>query len=186
MSTFEAYTAVKEFHEKYGHLIFQRHGVVPLPQRLLRARLILEELGELAIAMHENHEVEIADAVGDLLYVTVGTAVSCLDRPIADAWTDKLPAVKDLKALAVVTGSVSRVVTDLANDRDLFTLVHSLSNLVFALNCSFNLPLREIFKEIHKSNMTKSVVSVVGGKKGSVKGPDYVPPDLKGILCIST
>lgn len=43
----------------------------------LRIDLIEEELNELMGAFVENNEVKIADAIGDLLYVVIGTAVSC-------------------------------------------------------------------------------------------------------------
>jgi len=43
----------------------------------LRLTLIREEAQELAAAFKAQNIVEIADAIGDLLYVTLGTAVSC-------------------------------------------------------------------------------------------------------------
>ena len=45
-------------------------------ERLNRIRLMTEELTELIIAMHEGTNIEmIADAIGDLLYVVIGTAI---------------------------------------------------------------------------------------------------------------
>jgi predicted HAD superfamily Cof-like phosphohydrolase len=42
--------------------------------RLLRLRLIDEELGELSSAQATENMTEVADALGDLLYVVLGTA----------------------------------------------------------------------------------------------------------------
>lgn len=49
-----------------------RHGH---GSKALRARLMLEELGELLTASAMNDVEEIADGLADLLYVTLGTAV---------------------------------------------------------------------------------------------------------------
>lgn len=45
-------------------------------ERLNRAQLMLEELGELCDALMTRHEVLMADALADLLYVVYGTAVA--------------------------------------------------------------------------------------------------------------
>lgn len=45
--------------------------------RHLRVDLIVEELDELAYALHKNDMVGIADAIADLLVVVLGTAVAC-------------------------------------------------------------------------------------------------------------
>lgn len=42
----------------------------------LRARLMIEELGEILEALGTQDRVELADGLADLIYVTVGTAVS--------------------------------------------------------------------------------------------------------------
>jgi len=44
--------------------------------RLERMQLMVEELGELGLAMLRRDEVETADAVADLCYVVLGTAVT--------------------------------------------------------------------------------------------------------------
>lgn len=43
----------------------------------LRVALIREELIELDLALTNADLVEVADAIGDLLYVVLGTAVAC-------------------------------------------------------------------------------------------------------------
>ena len=80
---------VKEFHEKFGvqalnhPIIFPQKGEITTfnlneEQRLmtLRLNLIREEFEELEEALLNRDIVEIADALGDLLYVVYGTGVS--------------------------------------------------------------------------------------------------------------
>ena len=68
---------VKSFHEKYG---LTTKGTPDLGTdvgvRILRSNLIHEELAELNAALMSNDLVEVADALGDLLYVVYGAAVS--------------------------------------------------------------------------------------------------------------
>lgn len=74
---------VREFHEKAGALINTKPTCVDEMTRALRWGLIKEELDELGVAFgseppaYTANITEIADALGDLLYVVLGTAVSC-------------------------------------------------------------------------------------------------------------
>jgi hypothetical protein len=75
--TYKAFDAVTEFHVKNNQLIGTDPIVdVPYEIALLRIRLILEELGELSIAVHKNDIYLISDGLADLKYVVIGTAVS--------------------------------------------------------------------------------------------------------------
>lgn len=91
---------VEAFHRKYAHPVDEplpdsykmnlqaaAHSVQQLalnfrnPEllqdlRYQRATLVLEEVAELLEGMAKGDIVETADAVGDLLYVTLGTAVT--------------------------------------------------------------------------------------------------------------
>lgn len=88
---------------------------------MLRAHLMLEELGELLVAMGDKDDEAILDGLADLCYVVIGTAID------------------------------------------------------------YKLPLAEAFDEVHRSNMTKFRVEE-GDIRMRDKGPDYSPPDIKGIL----
>lgn len=78
---------VRDFHEKAGALINTSPATLDAPNARLRLTLIREELQELYGALGfpsdetsllgEPNLVEIADAIGDLLYVVLGTAVAC-------------------------------------------------------------------------------------------------------------
>lgn len=50
--------------------------IVPWAERFLRMRLIFTEAAELADAIGVDDKVEIADALADLMYVVIGTAVT--------------------------------------------------------------------------------------------------------------
>lgn len=87
---------VREFHEKSECTINKKPKQISEADCMLRLKLIAEELDELAKAMGfrmfsgsapqtkplklfnaSYNLVEIADALGDLLYVVLGTAVTC-------------------------------------------------------------------------------------------------------------
>lgn len=66
---------VRAFHEAFGHPIAPSPTLVDHELALLRYDLISEELGEYATAALEGDVVEIADALGDMLYVIHGAAL---------------------------------------------------------------------------------------------------------------
>jgi predicted HAD superfamily Cof-like phosphohydrolase len=55
--------------------------------RHLRAHLIIEETGELIRAMAIGDEIEMLDAMSDLMYVVIGTAVM-YDLPLPEAFEE--------------------------------------------------------------------------------------------------
>ena len=91
---YKAQEQVKDFHLKAGAVV-EQVPTMPTPEMAkLRLKLIEEELDELAQALGFKYDDEIgvykcqrhipiedlapvADAIGDLLYVVFGTAVSC-------------------------------------------------------------------------------------------------------------
>ncbi len=89
----EAQAAVKTFHEKHGFVVdLLKSGcstkACHLPQGyeawlhewwktgVERAHMVISESGELMEAWHQLDVVKIADALGDLLYVVLGSAVA--------------------------------------------------------------------------------------------------------------
>lgn len=79
MTISQAQQAVREFHEKAGATINDvPTGNISAEDKKLRLKLITEEgITELQEAFEANDPVKIADALADLLYVTLGTAVTC-------------------------------------------------------------------------------------------------------------
>lgn len=64
---------VEEFHLLFKHPVLVR-PTIPVKQRVgLRVNLIQEELDEFSGASDNHDIVEVADALGDILYVVAGT-----------------------------------------------------------------------------------------------------------------
>lgn len=96
---------VAEFHEKYGfprgNLLVADKNLSALADQLIknaaemsqdtdaavRAHLIVEEVSELMTALTDGDEVTLLDALVDLLYVTVGTAVT-YGLPLAEGFNE--------------------------------------------------------------------------------------------------
>ena len=72
--------AVQDFHKKFGLTVNKQPTVISWRDIELRVRLIKEEMNEFRDASSlysgDKHLVEVADALGDLLYVVYGAAVS--------------------------------------------------------------------------------------------------------------
>lgn len=68
---------VEAFHRKMSYPVAPFNHPAPIPKELAdqRYRFIAEELNELDEAMADDNLVEVADALADLLYVVLGTAV---------------------------------------------------------------------------------------------------------------
>lgn len=70
---------VREFHETFGAVTNDHPTLPDMGTANLRINLMTEELhgkGELAESIRNYDMVGIADGIADLLYVTLGTAVS--------------------------------------------------------------------------------------------------------------
>lgn len=67
---------VKEFHQAFGIVISEKPEMQDEATIDLRIALIREEFDELQEAFENGSIVDIADALGDLLYVIYGTGVS--------------------------------------------------------------------------------------------------------------
>jgi predicted HAD superfamily Cof-like phosphohydrolase len=76
MSLSKAMLAVEAFHRAFGQLVGTTPAFPDDATRKLRIKLIEEEFDELVAAEAADDLVEVADALADLVYVIVGTAVS--------------------------------------------------------------------------------------------------------------
>lgn len=203
LETFECHEAVMAFINKNG---LAGHGAVDHTGllKLCRSRMVLEELGELAIAMHEyqvasdgapdldellNLRVKIADGLADLLYVSQGLGIIFLREPLRDAWNLDLNYFKPQSHLEDLISLSQRVSRVLASILDPFKLRLALWDLHIAITVvaikGYNLPFREVFLEVQRSNMTKVVGNKLGEKGNQIpgyKGPGYEPPRLLEVL----
>ena len=182
---------VTEFHKLNGAVI-DRPDAGP-EVAVLRVRLILEEFAETYAALHENNVVEVADGLTDLLYVVYGAAVS-YGVSCQDQFTEPLgqPATvfdreEVLRFCRMTLSRVRRACT--AVDCSPADRAGALSDLAAEI-CTvgarmWGFPMRALFEEVHRSNMTKTFApNHSGGKYGAVKpkGPGYQPPDIAGVL----
>ncbi|AXH72811.1 MAG: hypothetical protein [Caudoviricetes sp.] len=67
---------VKTFHSTFGANISEKPNLPSHDERELRKKLLTEEFNEYLEGEFNNDIVEIADALGDMLYIIYGTAVS--------------------------------------------------------------------------------------------------------------
>lgn len=64
---------VKDFHEAFGHPVAKEPVLLEKADWYLRGSLLAEELDEYAIACDNKDLVGVADALGDQLYILLGT-----------------------------------------------------------------------------------------------------------------
>jgi predicted HAD superfamily Cof-like phosphohydrolase len=66
---------VEEFHEAFNAPIAKKLTIIPEERYHLRSNLLMEENQEYLKACLEGDVTEIADALGDMLYILCGTMV---------------------------------------------------------------------------------------------------------------
>lgn len=169
---------------------------VPLPNpdaatEALRMNLILEELAETHKAMAAGDIVEAADGLADTLYVVAGAAATygvpfdlpeyALNGPPIVPTADHASSLllKMLPGLDLT----ARALASFGNEVSIEAALASLGDALTGEAAALNLPLRALFDEVHRSNMTKDAAPAVGivGKRGG-KGPNYSPPNIRGVL----
>ena len=185
---------VTEFHRLNGAIVNGRQNGPDVA--VLRARLIIEEFAETVAALHKNDAVEVADGLADLLYVIYGTAVS-YGVPCDDVFrqTGRQPAISFGRAavLSFITTLLPRLwvactlLEENPRGEDLGPALCALASEVCRFATAWGLPMRELFEEVHRSNLTKTFApaqNTPGGKYGAVnpKGPGYRPPNIQGVL----
>ncbi len=185
---------VTEFHLLNGSVIDANN---PGPEiAVVRTRLMLEEFSETYIALHQNDVVEVADGLADFLYVIYGTAVAygvtCPDafRRLTSPPAEMFASVDTLRFVNRILPRLGRACDmTIGPSLDLSAALTSLADETCRLGTAlWGMPLRELFEEVHRSNMTKTfspTTNTAGGKYGAgvnPKGPGYSPPDIQGVL----
>lgn len=67
---------VEEFHKAFNCPVRQSPTLIPIDEAVLRYDLMREENDEYMHAINTNDLVEVADALGDQLYILCGTIIS--------------------------------------------------------------------------------------------------------------
>jgi hypothetical protein len=162
---------VREFHVVFGHPL---GAELPTQNRLYqRLTYINEELNELLTAIITDNDVEIIDALGDLMYFVDGTLVEFglsvvppvdLSKDIKsimpgeDLGTDLMLAYMNLHAM---TGQALACVIADADKKCIahLALMHGFIIEVFK---RMGVDFYPVLAEIHRSNMTKLWPEAVG------------------------
>ena len=106
------YNDVKTFHLAFG----QRIGEIPavpesIDERELRMSLLEEEFNEYVDAEEDADIIEIADALADIIYIALGTAVSYgipLDKVFEEVHRSNMAKLVDGKVLRRADGKVQK------------------------------------------------------------------------------
>ena len=185
---------VRRFHEAFNHPV--RDTPTPLDDATLALRLNLidEEVDELFAAIHNGDLVEIADALGDIVYVTIGMALceGVSDRlpvyddcnvnmggPALDLSNEDIPYHANMIQVAIDGFAGGRA--DIEDTLYLSTILDHAYQLAWTLG----IKLTPVIEEIHESNMTKLQEdgTAIYNEFGKVMKPDtYVAPDIALVL----
>lgn len=190
------FSDVRDFHIAFGQLV---SDIPTLPEesvRNLRQKLLAEEFQEYFDAELEDDLIEIADALGDILYIINGTKVSYglgnrndLDSEFSiKGGRPALPRSIDMREArksAIKTKYDLYVYAEKSNDLgNISEALQALTDAVFACSYVYGIPLFKVFNEIHFSNMAKLVNGkVLKRPDGKVAKPQgWQPPNIASIL----
>lgn len=173
---------VTDFHNIMDQPI-RHEPTLAVPEVDLRWRLIFSEVKELFTALVQNDTVEIADALGDIVYVVEGAAITFGFGPTFTLiYEDE---TKGGETLMVLNQAIFILREGLSNE-DIDAVRTSLSMIksaCYTLAAIYGWDLDAIIDVIHKSNLTKldddgkPVYITEGPDKGKVtKSENYVPP----------
>jgi predicted HAD superfamily Cof-like phosphohydrolase len=77
---------------------------------------------------------------------------------------------------------------DISGFEDLTEIADGIADSVYVLvgtALAYGIPFDRVFREVHRSNMTKTAIKAERGEKYGTKtpkGPDYIAPDIAGII----
>lgn len=178
---------VREFNEVYkvAMNLDPSHPTARVRGASLRYKLIKEEFGELLDAIEVADLTELADALGDIQYVTHGAALvfglPYIDSVVTD-WSTSFDGENILfseEGQASLLLSLRNLI--LLNDIEALELV--LARILEALTNAaetLKIDLDGVVSDIHTSNLSK--LGADGqpiyreGDQKVVKGPNYAPP----------
>lgn len=195
MDNLDYLSLVKEFHIAFKVPISDEPTLLEPTDIIRRISLIASEFGELADAVRKKCIMEIADAIGDILYVSFGTAVEMGLYIFCDLKKIKFKSESNLltqgDTLTCLTNIMAAMcaVTLSIDEENLQQINSDLDFLIsetFKMASKMGLPINKIFTQIHRSNMSKKwsdgkVHTDIGGKV--IKNPKFKPIDLSWIMC---
>ena len=188
---------VAAFHRTFGHLVADRPVLPGKLVRKLRIALLAEELQEFTVAHAAHDRVEMADALADICYIIAGTVVAYGIGPQGQDLFES-PYDQSLPREEVHDDGMARMLHDCFLEYEMAEKSDNLPRIdlalmtfitsVFGVAWRLNIPLNAVFAEVHRSNMSKLMPdgSVLRREDGKIlKGPDWSPPDIAGVLAMS-
>lgn len=192
--TIDLWTAVREWNDAVG-VPNREYGGWPSNNDLaLAVRLVEEELGELQAAFGERDLVAVADALADGLFVLAGLALRCgvartYIREYLPGESDirsghPVPCEAALESLFEYSWPDLLAAVESRNLNRLDAMVHACMFHLAEVARWLRLPLDAIFAEVVRSNRSKLVNGKIQRRQDGkiLKGPDYSPPDIAGVL----
>lgn len=190
---------VLEFHQIFNHPIRFGAPNVDVPEKYLRVGMIEEEVGEFDDAFKASDLLEMADALGDIVYVCYGAALCFgidLDTPsyaVDDEFLGQAHSTLNLLLSDFGTSLVMELEKGVDNNDayDVEVILGTILSSAIGAADVLGIPLDEVISAIHRSNLTKlgadgkPIYFEDGPKKGKVqKGPNYVKPtsDIRMLL----
>jgi predicted HAD superfamily Cof-like phosphohydrolase len=196
-----SFALVQEFNDLF-EVKTRAAGIARVREAKLRFGLIKEELQELLDAIEDVDIVEVADALGDIEYVTVGAlqvfgygsiAIEKFKLLMETQFESDLDQM-DLSTNPLLTPEGQQEILDdlrlymlTAEDDHLSSSLVTLLYLVALAGAYYKIEIADVVEAIHKSNMTKLGANgeVLRNEKNKViKGPNYQSPtkDIENIL----
>lgn len=184
---------MKEFHTMFEVPIAKKPKLLSPKDNIRRLTLITSEVGELGDSIRQGNIIETADALGDILYVTFGMAVEMglhMKQAYGKTKFKNLIILSPSHALGCFAGIVEGMcaiilsveknnLKQITNDLDYFL------QETFRMAYNIGLDMNRIFRDIHKSNMSKANAdgTIIKDKGGKIlKSAIYKPVDLTWIL----
>lgn len=179
-----SFANVQKFNDTFGVVTRGENTNIRVREAKLRFELIEEEFDELLTAYKACDIVELADALGDILYVTFGAAqVFGITEGVL---LEEINALEDYKDTLILE-NVQKSILDLlrkailvADPKSVATILAVIIKSVYDAAKVFDIDVDSTVDVIHESNMTKLAEdgSVIRHEVTNkvLKGENYVTP----------
>lgn len=170
---------VRQFHRTFGQVVDQPWTVA---LGAFRAQLIAEEYTEVDSAIQSGDRLAIAQELGDLAYVTLGTAVTF--GLYLNIQTRPRYITTDLESLHLecTVLDAALAVGKLSNIED--ALTRTLRE-IHGVALTYDIDLATAITAVHLANMSKLGLDgkpILRADGKALKGPNYRLPDLTPAL----
>lgn len=184
------YDLVTEFHTLYEQPI-RTEPSVDVPESSLRINMQKSEMAELFTAALNLDEVEIADALADIVYIIEGSALTFGLGPVEVVTYDSITNLGEMTLFLNHAFITYMEALDNIDTEYVRALLSVMKSACYFIASKLGYSLDDVIEVVHKSNLTKMgedgrpVYITEGPEKGkATKGPNYVPPtaDIQEIL----